>query len=220
MYVIPLEEGHEFESLPQPPQTFYVLGGKRLLDVAVGGALLVISLPVQLAVACLVKLQMGTPVLFHQRRPGLRAEPFQLKKFRTMTDERDAAGNRAPDRRRITRVGGFLRATSLDELPGLVNVMRGHMSLVGPRPLHMKYLDRYTPRQAARHGVRPGVTGLAQVSGRNALTWNEKFELDLLYVENVSLGFDLRILWRTLWQVLTRNGIAAHAHATMPEFTG
>lgn len=191
---------------------------KRLLDLAVAGPLLVLSLPVQAVVAGAVRATMGSPVLFRQQRPGRGGSPFELVKFRTMTA---AAG---PDdlhaTSRVTRTGAFLRATSLDELPTLWNVVRGDMSLVGPRPLLMEYLERYTPEQARRHEVRPGVTGLAQVSGRNAVTWEERLRLDVDYVERRSLRLDLEILRRTVAAVVRRSGIDAGPGVTMSEFRG
>ena len=204
--------------VPDPEASFYTSRGKRILDAAVGSVLLVITAPIQVVVAVAVKRNLGPPILFRQPRPGLNGEPFEMLKFRTMTNERDPVGDLLPEAQRLTRFGQFLRSTSLDELPELVNVVRGDLSLVGPRPLLMRYLDRYTPRQATRHAVRPGVTGLAQVSGRNALSWEEKFELDVQYVENVSLRLDLEILVRTVWNVLARKDISAAGHATMPEF--
>ncbi|MCB0915774.1 MAG: sugar transferase [Actinobacteria bacterium] len=188
------------------------------MDLAVGGVLLSISLPIQLGVALAVRLRLGSPVLFRQERPGLGGQPFQMLKFRTMTDDVDADGQLLPDELRLPRFGQFLRSTSLDELPELTNVVRGELSLVGPRPLLTRYLDRYSARQMRRHAVKPGVTGLAQVSGRNALTWDDKFELDLRYVQTVSLTLDLRILFRTVWNVIRRKDISSDSHATMPEF--
>ncbi len=163
---------------------------------------------------------MGAPVLFRQTRPGLRGKPFIMYKFRTMTDERDPQGNLLPDEQRLTRLGRFLRSTSLDELPELINVLKGDMSLVGPRPLLMKYLDRYTPEQFRRHEVKPGITGWAQVNGRNALTWEEKFKLDVWYVDNWNLWLDFKILLMTLVKVFRREGIGHGSQATMPEFRG
>jgi lipopolysaccharide/colanic/teichoic acid biosynthesis glycosyltransferase len=187
---------------------------KRAFDVAVSAvALLVFALPMA-ALAVAIRLTMGSPVLFRQVRPGLGGEPFTILKFRTMRDGDE------PDAERITRLGRFLRETSLDELPELLNVLRGDMSLVGPRPLLVAYLDRYTPEQARRHEVRPGLTGLAQVSGRNATTWEQRFALDVEYVDTRSLALDLRIIGRTVRAVLAREGIAAEGHATMPEFLG
>jgi lipopolysaccharide/colanic/teichoic acid biosynthesis glycosyltransferase len=177
-------------------------------------------LPLLAGLAVLVRWRMGAPVWFRQTRPGLGGKPFELLKFRTMTDTRDAEGRLLPDAERLTRFGRWLRATSLDELPELFNVLRGDMSLVGPRPLLMQYLDRYTPEQARRHEVRPGLTGWAQINGRNALSWEEKFRLDVWYVDHQSLWLDVKILWRTLWGVLKREGISASGAATMPEFQG
>ena len=186
-----------------------------LLAVVVAAPVWVLLLAV---VALLVRLKLGSPVFFRQRRPGLRAEIFELVKFRTMRDARDGTGRPLPDAERLTPFGQWLRATSLDELPELWNVVRGDMSLVGPRPLLVEYLPRYNARQARRHEVRPGLTGLTQVSGRNALTWEEKFEWDVRYVETRSLGLDLIILMRTCKVVLCREGISATGDATMPEF--
>lgn len=193
---------------------------KRAMDAAAAAAALIVLAPLLLAVAALVRWKLGAPVLFTQLRPGLRAVPFRLLKFRTMTDRRDAAGRLLPDEARLTRFGRALRASSLDELPELWNVLRGDMSLVGPRPLLMQYVARYSPRQARRHEVRPGLTGWAQVNGRNALSWDEKFELDVWYVENRSLWLDLRILVLTVIRLFSRHGISAPGSATMPEFMG
>lgn len=193
---------------------------KRLLDLTV---VFVIGLPmvvVGLALAAVVRLKLGSPVLFSQVRPGLHGHPFRLIKFRTMTDARDESGRVLPDAERLTGFGRMLRASSLDELPELWNVLRGEMSLVGPRPLLMQYLDRYTPRQARRMEVRPGITGWAQVNGRNALSWEERFELDVWYVDNRSLLLDLKILALTALSVVRREGVSAQGHATMPEFLG
>jgi lipopolysaccharide/colanic/teichoic acid biosynthesis glycosyltransferase len=190
---------------------------KRVGDLVVACCLLVLTAPVQLAVACAIRLTMGPSVLFTQRRPGIDGLPFTLVKFRTM---RVAVASPADDSQRLTRLGSWLRATSLDELPTFWCVVKGDMSLVGPRPLLMDYIDRYTPEQARRHEVRPGVTGLAQVSGRNGLTWPLKLALDVEYVERRSLWLDLSILARTVRGVLRRDGIAADGSATMPEFIG
>jgi sugar transferase EpsL len=198
----------------------YRSGGKRALDLALTLLAAVLLLPVWLGLALLVWLTMGWPVLFRQQRPGQHAKPFTLLKFRTMSDSRDAEGNLLPDGERLMAVGRFLRSSSLDELPELFNVLKGDMSLVGPRPLLMAYLDRYTPQQARRHEVRPGITGWAQVNGRNALSWEEKFELDGWYVDNVSLGLDLKIIALTVWKILRRDGISQAGHATMEEFMG
>ncbi|WP_134768403.1 sugar transferase [Nocardioides sp. 1609] len=192
---------------------------KRVIDVVVGGTALLLSLPLQAAVAVLVRLKLGSPVLFRQPRPGKDERIFELVKFRTML-ETDSARGLVTDEERMTSFGSFLRSTSLDELPTLWNVVKGDMSLVGPRPLLVRYLDRYTAEQRRRHDVRPGVTGLAQVSGRNALTWDDKFAKDVEYVEHRSLRLDASIIWRTVAQVLRRDGISADGDVTMPEFTG
>lgn len=176
--------------------------------------------PVLAVVSVLVRRRLGSPVLFRQLRPGRHGHPFQLVKFRTMTDERGQDGELVPDEQRMTSFGAWLRSTSLDELPELLNVLRGNMSLVGPRPLLMEYLDRYTPEQARRHEVRPGLTGWSQVRGRNALSWEEKLALDVWYVDHWSLWLDLRILAETVVKVLARHGVAAHGHVTTPRFEG
>lgn len=193
---------------------------KRALDVVVSATGLMVTGPAILGAAALVRATLGSPVFFRQERPGLRGKPFHIWKFRTMTDERGPDGRLLPDEQRLTRVGRFLRSTSLDEIPQLLNVLKGEMSLVGPRPLLMRYLDRYTPRQARRHEVPPGITGLTQVRGRNALSWDEKFELDVEYVENWSLWLDVQILAETALRVVDRRGISQSGHATMPEFMG
>jgi lipopolysaccharide/colanic/teichoic acid biosynthesis glycosyltransferase len=193
---------------------------KRTFDLA----LILLAAPLILIVigvlALLVRVKIGSPVLFAQLRPGLRGKPFRLVKFRSMTDARDAKGVLLPDAERLTPFGRLLRASSLDELPELLNVLAGEMSLVGPRPLLMEYLPLYTPEQARRHEVPPGLTGWTQVNGRNALSWEEKFALDVWYVDNRSLWLDLRILGRTIAKVLRREGISASDHATMPKFEG
>ncbi len=194
--------------------------GKRLLDLALTFPALVLLSPILAFTALLVRLTLGAPVLFRQQRPGLHGKPFTLYKFRTMTDARDAQGNLLPDAERLTTFGRFLRSTSLDELPELWNVLRGDMSLVGPRPLLMQYLDRYTPEQARRHEVKPGITGWAQVNGRNAITWEQKFALDVWYVDHVSLWLDLKIIALTVWKILKREGISQPGQATMEEFMG
>jgi lipopolysaccharide/colanic/teichoic acid biosynthesis glycosyltransferase len=192
---------------------------KRLLDVAVAAVLLIVTAPIQLIVALLVRSRLGRPVLFRQPRPGKDEQVFELAKFRTM-QEVDGAQGLVSDADRLTPLGHVLRSTSLDELPTLWNVLKGDMSLVGPRPLLVQYLDRYTPDQRRRHNVRPGITGLAQVSGRNALSWEEKFALDVEYVETRGLLLDLKILARTVIKVIRRDGIAAEGEPTMPEFMG
>lgn len=193
---------------------------KRLIDFIGAFIGLVVLSPLMILIAFLVRVNMGSPVLFRQVRPGLHGRPFVMYKFRTMRDLWDSEGRLLPDEMRLTRLGRFFRSTSLDELPELFNVLKGEMSLVGPRPLLMEYLDRYTPEQARRHEVKPGITGWAQVNGRNAITWEEKFKLDVWYVDNWSLGLDLKILGLTLIKVLKREGISADGYATMPEFTG
>ncbi len=203
-----------------PRASFYHRYGKRALDLALTIPALIVLSPVLLLIALSVRLTLGAPILFRQTRPGLHGKPFTLYKFRTMTDARDAQGNLLPDAERLTRFGRFLRATSLDELPELFNVLRGEMSLVGPRPLLMQYLDRYTPEQARRHEVKPGITGWAQVNGRNALTWEQKFAFDVWYVDHQSLWLDARIIVLTIWKILTREGISHPGHATMEEFWG
>lgn len=193
---------------------------KRGLDLLVAGGALIGLGPVLLVVALLVRLKLGTPVLFKQQRPGLHGRPFQLLKFRTMLDAFDNEGRALPDSARLTSFGRILRSSSLDELPELLNILRGDMSLVGPRPLLMQYLPLYSQEQARRHDVRPGLTGWAQVNGRNALSWDEKFALDIWYIENRTLMLDFRILWMTARKVLFREGISAEGEATMPPFTG
>ena len=193
---------------------------KRTVDLAVAVPALVLLTPLAALVAVAVALRIGRPVLFRHQRPGLGGKPFTMLKFRTMTDERDSRGSPLPDRERLTGFGQWLRSTSIDEIPELLNVIRGEMSLVGPRPLLMQYLGRYSPEQLRRHEVRPGITGWAQVNGRNALTWEQKFEMDVWYVDNWSFWLDLKILGRTLVSVVRREGIAADGSATMPEFTG
>lgn len=193
---------------------------KRLFDTVVAFfALLALALPL-LVLARLIRRRLGTPVLFKQVRPGLHGQPFTMVKFRTMTDERDSVGALLPDAKRLTSFGQFLRASSLDELPELWNVLKGDMSFVGPRPLLMEYLPLYTQEQARRHEVRPGITGWAQVNGRNAISWEDKFALDVWYVDNQSLWLDIKILWMTVRKVLLRDGISAVGEATMSKFTG
>jgi lipopolysaccharide/colanic/teichoic acid biosynthesis glycosyltransferase len=193
---------------------------KRLFDLLASAiGLLILAVPLAL-LAWQVRRELGSPVLFTQVRPGLHGKPFRMVKFRTMTDARDASGALLPDALRLTPFGRFLRASSLDELPELWNVLRGEMSLVGPRPLLMEYLPLYSPEQARRHDVRPGITGWAQVNGRNAISWTDKFALDVWYIDNRSLWLDVRILWLTVRKVLLRDDISAAGEATMPEFNG
>ena len=193
---------------------------KRSADVIIGSLGLVILSPVLLMVALLVRNRLGSPVLFRQVRSGLEGKPFQLVKFRTMTNQRDDVGELLPDDERLTKFGKFLRSTSLDELPELWNVLRGNMSLVGPRPLLVEYLPRYSAHQARRHEARPGITGLAQVKGRNALSWDEKFNLDVWYVDNQDFALDCAIIFWTFVSVLRRQGVNADGSATMPPFEG
>jgi lipopolysaccharide/colanic/teichoic acid biosynthesis glycosyltransferase len=193
---------------------------KRFLDLFLVIASTPISLPFLAILILLIRIKLGSPVFFRQQRPGLNAVPFELIKFRTMTDGRNDAGNLLLDEQRLVPFGKWLRSTSLDELPELINVLKGEMSLVGPRPLLMQYLPLYSSRQARRHYVKPGITGWAQVNGRNALSWEEKFELDVWYVENQSLWLDLKILCLTALKVFSHEGISAPGSATAPFFTG
>jgi lipopolysaccharide/colanic/teichoic acid biosynthesis glycosyltransferase len=193
---------------------------KRFLDLLISSFVLIFLSPLLILIAVLVKIRIGSPMLFCQQRPGLHGEPFTIYKFRTMTDERDDQGNLLPDADRLTAFGNFLRSTSLDELPELFNVLKGEMSLVGPRPLLMEYLPRYTPEQMRRHEVRPGITGWAQVNGRNALTWEQKFEFDLWYVDHCNLWLDIKILVLTLIRVFQREGISQPGRATVEYFKG
>lgn len=193
---------------------------KRLIDILVSASLLMLALPLLLLISTWVLASVGSPVLFRQTRPGRYGEPFQMYKFRTMRDTVDTDGGPLPDEERITDLGRRLRASSLDELPELWNVLKGDMSLVGPRPLLLEYLPLYTPEQARRHDVRPGITGWAQVNGRNALSWDERLAMDVWYVENHNLWLDLKILGSTVGTVLSGRGISHEGHATMPKFTG
>jgi sugar transferase EpsL len=206
--------------LNQQNKSFYLAFGKRLFDLALTIPALILLSPILLIVALIVRFKLGSPILFKQMRPGLHAKPFALYKFRTMTDKRGGDGQLLPDAERLTRFGRFLRASSLDELPELFNVLKGDMSLVGPRPLLMQYLPRYTPVQARRHEAKPGITGWAQVNGRNAITWEEKFKLDVWYVDNWSLWLDIKIIAMTVWKILKREGISQPGQATMAEFKG
>jgi lipopolysaccharide/colanic/teichoic acid biosynthesis glycosyltransferase len=193
---------------------------KRLFDLLVSAiGLLILAVPLAL-LAWQVRRKLGSPILFTQVRPGLHGKPFHMIKFRTMTDERDASGALLPDGQRLTPFGSFLRASSLDELPELWNVLKGEMSLVGPRPLLMQYLPLYSTDQARRHDVRPGITGWAQINGRNAISWEEKFKLDVWYVDNRTIWLDIKILWLTVKKVVVRDGISAAGEATMPAFKG
>lgn len=197
---------------------WYPTFGKRALDLALAGPALVLAVPLALIVATAIRLTMGPPVLFRQLRPGLHGKPFVMYKFRTMTDKRDGTGALCPDEERLTRLGRVLRRLSLDEIPELWNVLRGDMSVVGPRPLLMEYLPLYTPEQARRHEVKPGMAGPVIMSGRNLLDWEEKFRLDAWYVDHMSLIVDLAILARTFVGVLTGRGVSAPGEATVPKF--
>lgn len=193
---------------------------KRILDITIAATALILLSPVYLIVAHKVKKNLGSPVLFRQVRPGLHGKPFEMIKFRTMKDALDAEGNPLPDSERLTPFGKMLRATSLDEMPELWNVIKGDMSIVGPRPLLMEYLPLYNAEQAKRHNVRPGITGYAQVNGRNAISWEKKFELDTWYIENQSLWLDFKIMLKTIKKVIAKDDISAEGEATMSKFTG
>jgi sugar transferase EpsL len=193
---------------------------KRFLDLLLSGIGLILLIPIFILITWNIKRSMGGGVLFRQQRPGYKGKPFLMYKFRTMTDERDEDGHLLPDEMRLTPFGQFLRSSSFDELPELINVVKGEMSLVGPRPLLMEYLALYTPEQARRHEVRPGITGWAQVNGRNAISWEEKFKLDVWYVDNRTLWLDLNILWMTLVKVFKREGISQEGQATAEKFKG
>lgn len=194
---------------------------KRAIDIAAsGGVLLVLSVPLAAVTLWLHFANRGAGAFFMQERPGLNGKTFKVIKFKTMTDERDESGNLLPDAQRLTRIGKFVRSTSIDELPQLWNVLKGDMSLIGPRPLLVKYLPLYTPEQARRHEVRPGITGWAQCHGRNAISWHKKFELDVWYVDNISLRTDLQVIWLTVRKVLKREGISQQGAATIEAFNG
>lgn len=193
---------------------------KRVIDIGLAATLLLLTWPLLVVAMATIRLNMGRPVLFKHMRPGLQGRTFNVYKLRTMRDARDANNNFLPDELRLTKLGKFLRSSSLDELPQLWNVLIGEMSLVGPRPLLVEYLLLYTPQQARRHEIRPGITGWAQVNGRNAISWEEKFALDVWYVEHRSFWLDLRILWMTIASVFSRHGISAPGQATMSKFTG
>lgn len=204
----------------RPQTSFYRRYGKRALDLALIIPALLLLWPLLLLVALLVRWRIGSPVLFRQERPGRGGEPFTMVKFRTMTDARDARGELLPDEERLTPLGQFLRSSSLDELPELFLVLTGELSLVGPRPLLMRYLPRYSPEQRRRHDVTPGITGWAQVNGRNALSWDEKFAYDVWYVDHCSLWLDLKIIALTVMKIVAREGISHEGYATAPEFWG
>jgi len=193
---------------------------KRLTDIIISALLLIVFSPILLVVVVLIRVKLGSPVMFNHVRPGLHAVPFRMYKFRTMTDAKDDSGNLLPDADRLGRTGALLRSTSLDEFPALINVLKGEMSLVGPRPLLMKYLDLYNNEQSRRHNALPGITGWAQVNGRNAISWEQKFEYDVWYVDNASYLLDLKILWKTIAKVIARDGIAEKGGVSMVEFSG
>ena len=193
---------------------------KRFMDFLIAALSIIIFSPLLIILAILVRVKLGGPVIFKQERPGLNGKVFKLYKFRTMTDAKDENGNLLDDEYRLTSFGKKLRSTSLDELPELYNILKGNMSIVGPRPLLVKYLPLYNDEQKRRHDVRPGLTGLAQVSGRNAITWTEKFNRDIEYVDNVSLGLDISIFFKTIYCVLKKEGINSDSAATMEDFTG
>jgi sugar transferase EpsL len=193
---------------------------KRIFDLFLTVPGLILISPLLAFTALLIRIRLGKPVLFRQLRPGYRAAPFEIYKFRTMIDARDSDGTLLPDEERLTRLGRFLRAASIDELPELFNVLRGEMSLVGPRPLLLQYLERYSPKQARRHDVLPGITGWAQIGGRNVISWTEKFERDVWYVDHWSLRLDMKILLLNFWKVIKREGISQPGYATAEEFMG
>jgi len=199
---------------------FYSASAKRILDLLLTIPALLLLLPVFCAISVVVRCNLGKPILFKQERPGKDGVPFMLYKFRTMRNDTDETGALLSEEKRLTRLGTFLRSSSIDELPELWNVFKGDMSLVGPRPLLMHYLDRYTTEQARRHEVKPGLTGWAQVNGRNAITWEDKFKLDVWYVDNCSIGLDLKIIAMTFWKIVRREGINQPGQATMEEFMG
>jgi sugar transferase EpsL len=206
--------------MPQAGPSRTIPFSKRALDLVITIPGIIVFSPFLLIISVLVLVNFGTPILFRQKRPGYRSKPFYVYKFRTMTDARDAQSNLLPDSQRITRLGRFLRSTSLDELPEMFNVLKGEMSWVGPRPLLMQYLERYSPEQARRHDVLPGITGWAQINGRNSLTWEEKFNLDVWYVDHQSFGLDIKILLISILKVLRREGINQPGQATAEEFMG
>jgi sugar transferase EpsL len=193
---------------------------KRLFDIVASAAGLIVISPLLIILAVLVRVRLGSPVLFRQQRPGFRGKAFVMYKFRTMTDQKDSLGNLLPDEQRLPAFGRFLRSTSFDELPELFNVLKGDMSIVGPRPLMMQYLGRYSPEQARRHEVKPGITGWAQVNGRNTICWEDRFKLDVWYVDNWTLSLDIKIIFRSIWIVVAKQGINQQGRATMDEFMG
>ena len=198
----------------------YRLFFKKLFDFFCSFCIIIFFSPLFAVLSILIKIKLGSPVLFTQKRPGYKGKLFTLYKFRTMNNKTDVLGNLLPDEERLTKFGKFLRSTSLDELPELFNILKGEMSFVGPRPLLTEYLPLYSDEQKRRHDVKPGLTGWAQINGRNAITWQDKFELDVWYVDNLSFLLDIKILWLTLWRVLKKEGISQQGHATMEKFTG
>jgi sugar transferase EpsL len=206
--------------LSDKDRTYYQIISKRIIDLLLAVPTFIVLSPVLGVVALLILMRLGSPVLFRQMRSGLYGKPFEILKFRTMTDARDEHGDLLPDAQRLTCLGAFLRKASIDELPELINVVKGDMSLVGPRPLLMEYLKQYTPEQARRHEVKPGITGWAQIHGRNAITWEEKFKLDCWYVDNWSLWLDIKIILITIWKIIKREGISYPGHVTMERFKG
>ncbi len=198
----------------------YQLHVKRPFDIITSSLILLIGLPIYAILSILIYTKLGSPILFRQQRPGLHGKPFTILKFRTMTSKRDDAGDLLPDGQRLTRFGRFLRSTSLDELPELLNVLKGEMSIVGPRPLLMQYLPLYTPEQRRRHDVRPGITGWAQINGRNTLSWEEKFKMDVWYVDNHTFLLDIKIILQTIIKTVKRDDINQQGHATMQKFLG
>jgi sugar transferase EpsL len=213
-------DGESSNIAPATSSSFYVRCGKRIFDLAATVPFAIFLAPVIVIVAVAVRMRIGRPVLFKQTRPGLNGEPFTILKYRTMSDDRDAMGNLLPDDVRLSKFGKFLRSTSLDELPELWNIICGDMSIVGPRPLLMQYLELYSPEQLRRHEVRPGLTGLAQISGRNAITWDEKFAADIAYIDACTMWQDIKIIMRTVEKIVRRDGISAPGEATMPYFDG
>jgi sugar transferase EpsL len=193
---------------------------KRLFDITSSATGLILISPLLVVLAILVRFKLGSPILFRQQRPGLGGKAFVIYKFRTMTDQRDTSGNLLPDEQRLPTFGRFLRSTSFDELPELFNVLKGDMSIVGPRPLMMKYLGRYSPEQARRHEVKPGITGWAQINGRNAISWEDKFRLDVWYVDNRTFWLDMKIILKSVWMVIAKKDITQQGRATMDEFMG
>lgn len=193
---------------------------KRLFDLFVAVIAFIVFFPLLIIIAVLIRIKLGSPIIFKQKRPGLKEKIFTLYKFRTMTDKKDDQGVLLPDSERLTKFGKFLRSTSIDELPGLINIIKGDMSIVGPRPLLVEYLELYNSEQRKRHEVRPGLSGYAQINGRNALDWENKFKLDLIYINNISFKLDLHIISKTIWKVINREGISSSNSVTVDKFRG